>query len=138
MAAMRVLLVNPPYQTLTSNWGVGHQVPLGLLMVGGPLLDTGHHVRLLDAECGRLGTPAILRAVQQFGPDLVMTGHAGSTPAHPICMDLLRAIKATLQHVRTVYGGVYPTYHAQEILVREPAVDLVVRGEGEATTTELV
>ena len=47
---MRVLLINPPYQTLTSNLGVGHQIPLGLLMVGGPLLDAGHQVRLLDAE----------------------------------------------------------------------------------------
>ena len=24
---MRALLINPPYQTITSNWGVGHQVP---------------------------------------------------------------------------------------------------------------
>jgi hypothetical protein len=28
---MKVLLINPPYQTITSNFGVGHQVPLGLL-----------------------------------------------------------------------------------------------------------
>src|ERR1043166_1472996 len=94
-ATMRILLINPPYQTLTSNWGVGHQVPLGLLMVGGPLLDAGHTVRLLDAECRPLTKAAILRAVERFRPDLVMTGHAGSTPAHPVCMDLLRAIKAS-------------------------------------------
>jgi hypothetical protein len=36
---MRILLINPPYQTLTANVGVGRQIPLGLLMVGGPLLD---------------------------------------------------------------------------------------------------
>src|SRR5262245_49521152 len=40
-AAVRILLINPPYQTLTSNLGVGHQVPLGLLAVGGPLRDAG-------------------------------------------------------------------------------------------------
>jgi anaerobic magnesium-protoporphyrin IX monomethyl ester cyclase len=135
---VRILLINPPYQTLTSNWGIGHQVPLGLLMVGGPLLDAGHHVRLLDAECRRLREGAILRAVRRLDPDLVMTGHAGSTPAHPVCMDVLRAIKAASPHVLTAYGGVYPTYHAEEILAREPAVDLIVRGEGEATAAELV
>jgi anaerobic magnesium-protoporphyrin IX monomethyl ester cyclase len=134
---MRVLLVNPPYQTLTSNWGVGHQVPLGLLMIGGPLLDAGHAVRLLDAECRRLSMPAILRAVREFHPDLVMTGHAGSTPAHPVCMELLRAVKAARAQTVTVYGGVYPTYHAERILADEPAVDVIVRGEGEATAAEL-
>src|SRR4051812_13810047 len=120
-AVMRILLINPPYQTLTSNWGVGHQVPLGLLAIGGSLLDAGHAVRLLDAECHRLTTAAILRAVDAFRPDVVMTGHAGSTPAHPICMAMLRALKKAFPQIRTVYGGVYPSYHAEEILAREPA-----------------
>ncbi|HEV3144441.1 MAG TPA: radical SAM protein [Gemmataceae bacterium] len=135
---MRILLINPPYQTLTSNVGVGHQVPLGLLMVGGALLDTGHEVRLLDAEGRRLTMRAILSAIGQFKPDLVMTGHAGSTPAHPICLELLRTIRAGFPNTFTVYGGVYPSYHAREILLLEPAVDVIVRGEGEATTVELV
>src|ERR1700682_1500778 len=91
---MKVLLINPPYQTLTSNLGVGHQIPLGLLAVGGSLLDAGHKVELLDAECLRLEMGAIVREVGRFRPDLVMTGHAGSTPAHPICMAMLRDIKA--------------------------------------------
>src|SRR5947209_15290317 len=134
---MRILLINPPYQTLTSNRGVGHQIPLGLLAVGGPLRDAGHAVRLLDAECRRLTTVAVVRTVRAFRPDLVMTGHAGSTPAHPVCMTLLRALKAAVPAVLTVYGGVYPTYHAGAILARAPAVDIVVRGEGEATAVEV-
>jgi anaerobic magnesium-protoporphyrin IX monomethyl ester cyclase len=135
---MRILLINPPYQTLTSNVGVGHQVPLGLLSIGGPLLDAGHHVQLVDAESRRLTMPAILSVVRQFNPDLVMTGHAGSTPAHPVCMDMLRAIRARFPRIVTVYGGVYPTYHPEEILLAEPAVDVIVRGEGETTTVELM
>jgi anaerobic magnesium-protoporphyrin IX monomethyl ester cyclase len=135
---MRVLLINPPYQTLTSNRGVGHQVPLGLLAIGGPLIDAGHELRLLDAECLHLRTEQILDAVRRFGPGVVMTGHAGSTPAHPVCVAMLRAIKERAPHVRTVYGGVFPTYHARAILEQEPAIDVIVRGEGEATALELV
>jgi anaerobic magnesium-protoporphyrin IX monomethyl ester cyclase len=135
---MRILLINPPYQTITSNFGVGHQVPLGLLAIGGPLLDAGHDVKLLDGECGQLSPPAIVRAVQRSGPQIVMTGHAGSTPAHAVCLGTLRAIKAACPQIVTVYGGVYPTYHAARILTQEPAVDFVVRGEGEATAQELV
>jgi anaerobic magnesium-protoporphyrin IX monomethyl ester cyclase len=132
------MLLNPPYQTLTSNQGVGHQVPLGLLMVGGPLLDSGHEVRLLDAECRRLSTAAIVRAAARFRPHIVLTGHAGSTPAHPICLEVMRALKTIFPEVVIVYGGVYPTYHAHEILAAEPCVDVIVRGEGEATAAELV
>jgi anaerobic magnesium-protoporphyrin IX monomethyl ester cyclase len=135
---MKVLLINPPYQTITSNFGVGHQIPLGLLMIGGPLRDAGHEVKLLDAERRGMRTAAIIRAVQRFAPDLVMTGHAGSTPAHPVCIRMLRAIKAASPRVLTVYGGVYPSYHAAAILNDEPAVDLIVRGEGESTAAELV
>jgi anaerobic magnesium-protoporphyrin IX monomethyl ester cyclase len=61
---MRVLLLNPPYQTWTSTWGVGHQVPLGLLAVGGPLLDAGHEVRLLDAELLHLAPAGIAAAAR--------------------------------------------------------------------------
>lgn len=135
---MRVLLVNPPYQTITSNFGVGHQVPLGLLMVGGPLIDAGHRVTLLDAERRRLSPAAIAREARRVAPDVVMIGHAGSTPSHPACMRALRAIKAGDPDVTTVYGGVYPTYHAERILEEEPAVDLIVRGEGEATSVDLL
>jgi anaerobic magnesium-protoporphyrin IX monomethyl ester cyclase len=134
---VKILLVNPPYQTITSNFGVGHQVPLGLLMVGGALRDRGHQVRLLDAECRHLSIESIVREVRRSDPDVVMTGHAGSTPAHPVCVSMLRAIKARCPRVTTVYGGVYPSYHAREILT-EPAVDFIVRGEGEATTVELM
>jgi anaerobic magnesium-protoporphyrin IX monomethyl ester cyclase len=135
---MRVLLLNPPYQTWTSNWGVGHQIPLGLLAVGGPLLDAGHQVRLLDAESRRLSVPAILRAVRRFRLQVVMTGHAGSTPDHPVCTETLGAIKTAFPKVVTVYGGVYPTYHAPRVLEESPHIDVIVRGEGEATACELV
>jgi len=134
---MRAMLINPPYQTITSNWGVGHQVPLGLLMVGGALADAGHEVRLLDAEAGRLTGAEIVAEVRRAGPDLVLTGHAGSTPAHPVCMDMLAAIKEACPTVRCVYGGVFPTYHDEQVLREHPAVDLVVRGEGEATAVAL-
>src|SRR5688572_5851016 len=135
---MNVLLINPPYQTITSNLGVGHQVPLGLLMVGGPMIDGGFNVRLLDAEAHHLSLSTIVEQARALEADLIMTGHAGSTPAHPICMQVLRAIKRTLPRVLTVYGGVFPTYHCKSILSLEPAVDFIVRGEGEQTACDLV
>lgn len=135
---MHVLLINPPYQTITSNWGVGHQVPLGLLMIGGALCEHGHTVSLLDAEALRLSEKQIVEHVATVAPAVVMTGHAGSTPAHPVCVAMLRQIKAAFPKILTVYGGVFPTYHDRMILDEEPAVDVVVRGEGEAAAVELI
>lgn len=135
---MRILLINPPYQTITSNIGVGHQVPLGLLMVGGALIDAGHDVSLLDAECERLSDCDIVRFVREAQPDVVLTGHAGSTPAHPVCVRMLAAIKREWPHIRTVYGGPYPTYHAAAILNAERCVDFIIRGEGEAGAVNLI
>ena len=135
---MRILLVNPPYLTITSTVGVGHQVPLGLLMVGGSLIDAGHTVSLLDAEALHLDDGEIVARAADFAPDVVMTGHAGSTPAHPVCVRTLRALHAALPGVRTVYGGVYPTYHAAEILRDAPWIDAIVRGAGEMPAVALV
>jgi len=46
--------------------------------------------------------------------------------------------QSRLPNVVTVYGGVYPTYHAAQILAQEPSVDFIVRGEGEVTAVGLL
>jgi len=51
---------------------------------------------------------------------------------------MLSAIKQAFPHVITVYGGVYPTFHAGQILREESAIDVIVRGEGEAGSRDLV
>lgn len=133
---MRILLINPPYRALTIH-GMGPQIPLGLLAIGGPLIDAGHEVGLLNAEPAMLNDAAIVRRVLAFAPDLVMTGHSGSTPAHPTVLRMLSAIKAAASPIVIVYGGVYPSFHARAILEAAPQVDVIVRGEGEQVVVQL-
>ena len=135
---MRVLLINPPYLSVTSRFGVGHQTPLGLLAVGGPLIDAGHDVALLDAEAERLSLEEAARRTVDHAPGVVMLGHAGSTPAHTVAVALAARLKAHLPSLVIVYGGVHPTYHARDILTEVEAVDVIVRGEGEATAVRLL
>ncbi len=130
---MRILLINPPYSALTSRHGTGEQIPLGLLAIGGPLLDDDHEVILLDAEVEHLSIQETADRACAMGPDLIMTGHAGSTPAHPTVIRLARILKRFLPHTPIVYGGVYPTYHGKDILENETCIDIIVRGEGERT-----
>lgn len=134
---MRILLINPPYHAVTSLYGVGEQVPLGLLSIGGPLIDDGHDVTLLDAEVHHLSIAETVERAAARAPELIMTGHAGSTPAHPVTMEMTRALKERLPLVPIIYGGVFPTYHGDEILAAEGAIDIIVRGEGERTVVAL-
>jgi anaerobic magnesium-protoporphyrin IX monomethyl ester cyclase len=112
--------------------------PLGLLAVGGPVIDAGHQARLIDAEFGPLPTEEIVSSAAAWAPDVVFIGHSGSTSAHPVIARLAMALKAAMPGVWIVYGGVYPTYHASEILVAHPEIDVIVRGEGEETAPLLL
>ncbi|MEN6578843.1 MAG: magnesium-protoporphyrin IX monomethyl ester anaerobic oxidative cyclase [Phycisphaerales bacterium] len=135
---MRVLLVNPPHPSIGSRIPHEHLPPLGLLSIGGPLIDAGHEVRLLDAEFGPLSVQEIVREAVTFVPQAVLLGHSGSTSGHPSVVRITRALREALPVVRIVYGGVFPTYHWREILTEEPQIDVVVRGEGEETAVRLI
>jgi len=135
---VRILLINAPLQSIVCDRGVGHQIPLGLLMIGGPLLDRGHTVRLLDAARDHLSDTEIVQRAKEFAAQLVMIAHVGSTSAHPCCLRVLQCIKAACPDILTIYGGVHPTYHDRSILAEHRQVDIIVRGEGEETVRCLV
>jgi anaerobic magnesium-protoporphyrin IX monomethyl ester cyclase len=135
---MRVLIVNPPHPSIGSRIPKEQLPPLGLLSIGGPLIDAGHDVTLIDGELGNMPLATLADRVIAHRPQVLMLGHSGSTSAHPIVVELTRNIKARLPDVKVIYGGVFPTYHYREILQQEPQIDVCVRGEGEATITRLV
>ena len=104
---MHVALVNAPLLSAVSDHGVGHQMPLGLLMVGGAL--RGHvAVTRNDAACDHLTDDDIVRRVAARGADVAMVAHVGSTQAHPCCLRTMAAQKAAVPRIVTVYGGVHP------------------------------
>ncbi|MCB1506653.1 MAG: magnesium-protoporphyrin IX monomethyl ester anaerobic oxidative cyclase [Hyphomicrobiaceae bacterium] len=135
---MRILLVNVPHPSIGSRIPDDHLPPLGLLSIGGPLIDDGHDVRLLDADRDNLPTSRIVTEAEAWWPDAVLLGHSGSTSGHPVVAEVSRAMHAAMPHALIVYGGVYPTYHWREVLEAEPHVAAIVRGEGEETARRLM
>lgn len=135
---MRVLLINPPHRSIGSRLPKEHLPPLGLLSIGGPLIDTGYYVKLLDADFGNLKYNEILNQVLVFDPDLVLLGHSGSTSAQPIINDIAELVKSRKPEIKIVVGGVFPTYHWKEILETKLQIDIVVCGEGEQVTLNLL
>jgi len=135
---MRILLINVPHPAIGSRIPREQLPPYGLLCVGGPLIDDGHVVSLLDGEFGPMRLDAIVAEAVRRNPDAVLFGHSGSSSGHPIIAQAARMVRAALPGAHIIYGGVHPTYFWREILSEEPWVDAVVRGEGEETIRQLI
>ena len=135
---MRILLINVPHPAIGSRIPKEQLPPLGLLSLGGPLLDNGHEVTLIDGEFGPMALGEIVDQAARFKPDAVMFGHSGSSSGHPVIARTARAVRERLPGCHIIYGGVHPTYFWREILNSEPWVDVIVRGEGEETAKQLV
>jgi anaerobic magnesium-protoporphyrin IX monomethyl ester cyclase len=135
---MKITLINPPHTAIGSRIPQEHLPPLGLLMIGGPLIDAGFTVKLIDAEFGPMSLIEIVHQVQLLDTDVAMIGHSGSSTAHPTVVELSRLLKLAMPDLTIVYGGVHPTYHWDEILRECPDIDIVVRGEGEETGLRLM
>ena len=135
---MKILLFNPPHPAIGSRIPREHLPPLGLLSVGGPLLDAGHQVKLIDAEFGPMPVGRVVSEAKAYSPDAILIGHSGSTSGHPGAMRFARALRTALPDAWIIYGGVFPTYHWAQIMEFEAAIDFIVRGEGEETIVRLV
>lgn len=135
---MKILIINPPHLSIGSRMPNEHLPPLGLLSIGGPLIDAGHQVKLLDAEFGPLKFPTIVNEVVKYNPDALMLGHSGSTSAQPIINDITKLIKQQMPGIKIIIGGVFPTYHWNEILEKNAQIDYIVLGEGEEITLNLI
>lgn len=135
---MKIVLLHPAHPSIGSRVPGEHLPPFGLLCIGGPLIDAGHDVSLINADMAALTDAEVLAQLAATRPDAVLIGHSGSTSAHPGVARLLPAIRAALPAAQIVYGGVWPSYHWAEVLRDCPEVDAIVRGEGEVTAPRLI
>ena len=135
---MRLALITPPHRSIGSRVPGELLPPLGLLSIGGPLIDAGHQVRLINADIAPMPLPVIVADLAADPPDAVLIGHSGSTSAHPTVLALATLIRAALPTTTLIYGGVFPSYHWADVLAEAPAIDVIVRGEGEVTVPALI
>ena len=104
-------MINPPHLSIGSRMPREHLPPLGLLSIGGPLIDAGHEVKLLDAEFGPMKYEDIVAKAIEYCPDFVLLGHSGSTSAQPIINEITGPIREQNPDIKIIIGGVFPTYH---------------------------
>jgi anaerobic magnesium-protoporphyrin IX monomethyl ester cyclase len=135
---MRILLINPPWVRRKDN--VWHSIasimpPLGLAWIAAVLEQDGHGVSVLDAHAERLGLERIGPLLDSMG-DLDIVGITATTALIANALEIARIARIKCPNARVILGGVHPTVLPEEVL-GEPAVDIVVRGEGENTMRDL-
>jgi anaerobic magnesium-protoporphyrin IX monomethyl ester cyclase len=121
-----VLLINPFYPIDETP-----SPPLGLAFLSGALEAAGCAVRILDLVVEPYHPERLQEILDDFQPRLV--GATAVTMTFDNAVGVLEDIKALAPGLVTVMGGPHVTFWAKETLERYPAVDIVARGEGEAT-----
>jgi anaerobic magnesium-protoporphyrin IX monomethyl ester cyclase len=130
---VRILLVNPrsklPIDTRTSP-------PLGLAYLAAVAEQRGDEVRVHDGDVEEApqGSAALEAAIREFEPEVV--GITANTTQITAAWRDAKRVKS-IGDVPVLLGGPHPTTLPEESAAN-PTVDVVVRGEGEATWLELL
>jgi len=135
---MKVLFVEPPKEF----WFVMGEYlppPLGILELAAYLegQDKNVEIEVLDCQAGRLGWKELERHIESSNPDIVAPSALATCNAYTVVRAVETAKKVN-PNIKTVVGGQHFTATAQESLETYPEIDIIVRGEGEQTFTELV
>ncbi|MGE5556730.1 MAG: B12-binding domain-containing radical SAM protein [Methanocella sp.] len=131
---MKVTLVNPPYPEHAHS----HPpfIPLGIAYLGAVAQQAGHEVNVIDCQAERLTVEAFRQRLSQVNPDVV--GVTSTTLLYNQAKRILTAAKEIHPNATTMIGGSHVTFWDENALNECPAIDVIVRREGEITFTELL
>ncbi len=106
--------------------------PNGLGLITSYLLSNDYDTKLVDRQVER--TP-ITEIIATFKPKII--GIGGTTHTRFESFNIARTAKEIDKNILVVYGGCHATFTAQDTLANIPEIDVVVRGEGEQTFSEI-
>ena len=136
---MKILLLSmPDVAPVIMHESAFHMPNLGIASIGANI-DEGHEVYIVDLIRKRLGLRKhLVRILGALKPDLV--GLSAMTWQYATCVKIIRLIKLSLPEAKIVIGGYHATLMFEEIAASDeaPAIDFMVRGEGEEAFRRLV
>jgi len=124
---VKTLLINPPQNTKYP------QPPLGLTSIAAVLEGKNYQVEILDANALQLPESEVVKGIGNA--DII--GITAMTPFINSAIRVAREIKKEKPGSTVILGGAHVTVLPEETLRNVPEIDIIVRGEGEETVTEL-
>ena len=133
---MRVYLAVPPLEgKLKQILGTGGP-PLGISYIAAVLERAGHIVRLFDGGLPGNMWNNFIEDIKKFKPDVV--GLSAMTAVINNAYKAASLIKKISKKVVTVVGGPHAMFAPRETLEECPDLDVVVKGEGEEISLNLI
>ena len=128
---MKIALIAPPYplEEIPSP-------PLGLTYIAAVCEAAGAEVIILDYIVRGYSQTKLIEEINAFGPDIVGTNSV--TMNFKRAADILSLVKQTFPEIITLMGGPHVSFDYENTLGHYPGIDIVVKGEGEATVPELL
>lgn len=115
---------------------IGASHPLGILYIATTLKNEGVEVSVLDQAAKELSTKETVDWVKREDPDIL--GFSTLISSGRNAAEIAREVKEQNPNITIVFGNFHATFNAERILKKYPFVDVIVRGEGEYTSLELV
>jgi radical SAM superfamily enzyme YgiQ (UPF0313 family) len=110
--------------------------PLGLMYIASYLRKFGNHdVTIIDPKVEPIPYSSITKMIKDFSADFV--GISGMTYEAEELHSMAKLIKQSHPDIITVVGGVHASVSPEE-LVKDPAIDYVVIGDGEESFCRLI
>ena len=135
---MRVLFIEPP-KDIWFVMGEYLPPPYGIVQLASYLEKQVSDARLevLDCNAEKVDWKDMEQRIAASKPDVVACASLATCNTYAV-VKTLETAKRMVPNVLTVAGGQHFTATAQDSLEQFPIIDVIVRGEGERTLTELV
>jgi len=133
---MKFSFVNPAPTAGTPNMVTSAWPPLGILYIAGVLMHNGIEVSVLDQAIKGVTNQQAIKWVKKQNPDVLGFSVCGSSARE--AFDTAEKIKREMPNIIIILGNYHATFNAERILKKYKSVDVIVRGEGEYSTLELV
>lgn len=134
---MKVLFIEPP-KDIWFVMGEYLPPPLGILQLAAYLEREVKDVEIevLDCNAQQVDWKDMEKHIASINPDIVASSSLATCNTYVVARTLETAKKVN-PNILTVTGGQHFTATAQQSLEEYPEIDVIVRGEGEQTLTEL-
>ncbi len=128
---MKIALIAPPYplEEIPSP-------PLGLTYIAAVCESAGAEVVILDYIVRGYSEAKLKAELKSFDPDMVGTNSV--TMNFKQAAGILRTAKQFNPEMITLMGGPHVSFDSENTLILFPEIDIIIKGEGEATLAELL
>lgn len=135
---MKVLFIEPPKE----QWFIMGEYlppPYGIIQLAAYLEKESKDVEIevLDCNAEHVDWEDLERHIESSSPDIVASSSLATCNTYAVARTLETAKKIDPE-ILTITGGQHFTSTAQESMEEYPEIDVIIRGEGEKTLTELV